>query len=86
LRTDIWWSHDKGFFTGALPIQVYAFKDGNIKRISGDIDFYLGTEKGRGFSRANRKKQTVVQRKKKPRIDMLNFEDKKRIKSLKKTG
>ncbi|MCM4172256.1 ABC transporter ATP-binding protein [Arenibacter sp. TNZ] len=74
-------SHDRDFLQG-LTNKVYEFKDGNIKEYLGDIDFYLEQRKVEDF-RAIEKKQTVVQKKEKPKDRHVNFEDQKKIKSLK---
>ncbi|MEQ8216799.1 MAG: ABC-F family ATP-binding cassette domain-containing protein [Arenibacter sp.] len=74
-------SHDRDFLQG-LTNKVYEFKDGNIKEYLGDIDFYLEQRKVEDF-RAIEKKQTVVQKKEKPQAKHIDFEDQKRIKSLK---
>ncbi|MCK0190984.1 ABC-F family ATP-binding cassette domain-containing protein [Arenibacter sp. F20364] len=74
-------SHDRDFLQG-LTNKVYEFKDGNIKEYLGDIDFYLEQRKVEDF-RAIEKKQTVVQKKEKPQEKHIDFEDQKKIKSLK---
>jgi ATP-binding cassette subfamily F protein 3 len=74
-------SHDRDFLQG-LTNKVYEFRDGNIKEYLGDIDFYLEQRKVEDF-RAIEKKQTVVQKKEKPQEKHIDFEDQKRIKSLK---
>ena len=74
-------SHDRDFLQG-LTNKVYEFRDGNIKEYLGDIDFYLEQRKVEDF-RAIEKKQTVVQKKEKPQAKHIDFEDQKRIKSLK---
>ena len=74
-------SHDRDFLQG-LTNKVYEFKDGSIKEYLGDIDFYLEQRKVDDF-RAIEKKQTVVQKKEKPQEKHIDFEDQKKIKSLK---
>lgn len=74
-------SHDRDFLQG-LTNKVYEFKDGSIKEYLGDIDFYLEQRKVEDF-RAIEKKQTVVQKKEKPQEKHIDFEDQKKIKSLK---
>tara|TARA_R110000868_G_scaffold252529_2_gene509181 strand:- start:11678 stop:13594 length:1917 start_codon:yes stop_codon:yes gene_type:complete len=74
-------SHDRDFLQG-LTNKVYEFKDGKIKEYLGDIDFYLEQRKVEDF-RAIEKKQTVVQKKEKPKDRHVDFEDQKKIKSLK---
>jgi len=74
-------SHDRDFLQG-LTNKVYEFKDGKIKEYLGDIDFYLEQRKVEDF-RAIEKKQTVVQKKDKPKDRHVDFEDQKKIKSLK---
>ncbi|MCM4163698.1 MULTISPECIES: ABC-F family ATP-binding cassette domain-containing protein [unclassified Arenibacter] len=74
-------SHDRDFLQG-LTNKVYEFKDGSIKEYLGDIDFYLEQRKVEDF-RAIEKKQTVVQKKERPQERHIDFEDQKRIKSLK---
>ncbi|MDL5510833.1 ABC-F family ATP-binding cassette domain-containing protein [Arenibacter sp. M-2] len=74
-------SHDRDFLQG-LTNKVYEFKDGGIKEYLGDIDFYLEQRKVEDF-RAIEKKQTVVQKKEKKQEKHIDFEDQKRIKSLK---
>lgn len=74
-------SHDRDFLQG-LTNKVYEFKDGNIKEYLGDVNFYLEQRKVEDF-RAIEKKQTVVQKKEKPKDRHVNFEDQKKIKSLK---
>lgn len=74
-------SHDRDFLQG-LTNKVYEFKDGSIKEYLGDIDFYLEQRKVDDF-RAIEKKQTVVHKKEKPQEKHLDFEDQKKIKSLK---
>ncbi|MCM4150821.1 glycosyl transferase family 2 [Arenibacter sp. N53] len=74
-------SHDRDFLQG-LTNKVYEFKDGKIKEYLGDIDFYLEQRKVEDF-RAIEKKQTVVQKKEKPKEKNVDFEDQKKIKSLK---
>ena len=74
-------SHDRDFLQG-LTNKVYEFRDGNIKEYLGDIDFYLEQRKVEDF-RAIEKKQTVVQKKEKPQEKHIDFEDQKKIKSLK---
>lgn len=74
-------SHDRDFLQG-LTNKVYEFKDGKIKEYLGDIDFYLEQRKVEDF-RAIEKKQTVVAKKEKPKEKHVDFEDQKKIKSLK---
>ncbi|MBU2906840.1 ATP-binding cassette domain-containing protein [Arenibacter algicola] len=74
-------SHDRDFLQG-LTNKVYEFKDGSIKEYLGDIDFYLEQRKVEDF-RAIEKKQTVVQKKEKSQEKHIDFEDQKKIKSLK---
>ena len=74
-------SHDRDFLQG-LTNKVYEFKDGSIKEYLGDIDFYLEQRKVDDF-RAIEKKQTVVHKKEKPQEKHIDFEDQKKIKSLK---
>ena len=74
-------SHDRDFLQG-LTNKVYEFKDGKIKEYLGDIDFYLEQRKVEDF-RAIEKKQTIVQKKEKPKDRHVDFEDQKKIKSLK---
>ena len=74
-------SHDRDFLQG-LTNKVYEFKDGSIKEYLGDIDFYLEQRKVDDF-RAIEKKQTVVQKKEKSQEKHIDFEDQKKIKSLK---
>lgn len=74
-------SHDRDFLQG-LTNKVYEFRDGSIKEYLGDIDFYLEQRKAEDF-RAIEKKQTVVQKKERPQEGHIDFEDQKRIKSLK---
>ncbi|RAJ08089.1 ABC-F family ATP-binding cassette domain-containing protein [Arenibacter echinorum] len=74
-------SHDRDFLQG-LTNKVYEFRDGSIKEYLGDIDFYLEQRKVEDF-RAIEKKQTVVQKKEKPQEKHIDFEDQKKIKSLK---
>ena len=74
-------SHDRDFLQG-LTNKVYEFKDGSIKEYLGDIDFYLEQRKVEDF-RAIEKKQPEVQKKEKPQGKHIDFEDQKRIKSLK---
>jgi ATP-binding cassette subfamily F protein 3 len=74
-------SHDRDFLQG-LTNKVYEFKDGNIKEYLGDIDFYLEQRKVEDF-RAIEKRQTVVQKKEKPQEKHIDFEDQKKLKSLK---
>jgi ATP-binding cassette subfamily F protein 3 len=74
-------SHDRDFLQG-LTNKVYEFKDGNIKEYLGDIDFYLEQRKVEDF-RAIEKRQTIVQKKEKPQEKHIDFEDQKKLKSLK---
>ncbi|MBC8766373.1 ABC-F family ATP-binding cassette domain-containing protein [Arenibacter sp. BSSL-BM3] len=74
-------SHDRDFLQG-LTNKVYEFKDGKIKEYLGDIDFYLEQRKVEDF-RAIEKKQTVVPKKEKSKDRHVDFEDQKKIKSLK---
>src|SRR5690606_14380919 len=74
-------SHDRDFLQG-LTNKVYEFKDGSIKEYLGDIDFYLEQRKVEDF-REIEKKQTIVQKKERPQEKKMDFEDQKKIKSLK---
>jgi ATP-binding cassette subfamily F protein 3 len=74
-------SHDRDFLQG-LTNKVYEFKDGNIKEYLGDIDFYLEQRKVEDF-RAIEKRQTEVQKKEKPQEKHVDFQDQKKLKSLK---
>jgi ATP-binding cassette subfamily F protein 3 len=74
-------SHDRDFLQG-LTNKVYEFKDGNIKEYLGDIDFYLEQRKAEDF-RAIEKRQTEVQKKEKPQEKHVDFQDQKKLKSLK---
>ncbi|MCK0146438.1 ATP-binding cassette domain-containing protein [Arenibacter sp. F26102] len=74
-------SHDRDFLQG-LTNKVYEFKDGKIKEYLGDIDFYLEQRKVEDF-RAIEKKQTIVPKKEKSKDKHVDFDDQKKIKSLK---
>ncbi|MDX1363420.1 ABC-F family ATP-binding cassette domain-containing protein [Arenibacter latericius] len=74
-------SHDRDFLQG-LTNKVYEFKDGNINEYLGDIDYYLEERKVTDF-RAIEKKDTPSKNKEKVKSASNNFEDQKKLKSLK---
>jgi len=61
---------------------VYEFKDRRIKEYLGDIDYYLEQRKAQDF-RAIEKKQNTIVKKEKVKTGQNNFQDQKKLKSLK---
>jgi len=74
-------SHDRDFLQG-LTNKVYEFKDQNIKEYLGDIDYYLDQRKAQDF-RAIEKKQNKPVKKEKVKSSQIDFQDQKKLKSLK---
>ncbi len=74
-------SHDRDFLQG-LTNKVYEFKDRKIKEYLGDIDFYLNERKAEDF-RAIEKKNEARPIKEKTKVKPNNFENQKKLKSLK---
>ncbi|MRI01726.1 ATP-binding cassette domain-containing protein [Kriegella sp. EG-1] len=74
-------SHDRDFLQG-LTNKVYEFKDTKIKEYLGDIDYYLEKRKAANF-RAIEKKQEVIKEKAVSEKGQNNFENQKKLKSLK---
>ena len=74
-------SHDRDFLQG-LTNKVYEFKDQKIKEYLGDIDYYLDQRKVEDF-RAIEKKQNTTVKKVKVKGGQSNFQDQKKLKSLK---
>jgi len=74
-------SHDRDFLQG-LTNKVYEFKDKRIKEYLGDIDYYLDQRKAEDF-RAIEKKTQVLKVKEKPKGGQKDFQDQKKLKSLK---
>jgi len=74
-------SHDRDFLQG-LTNKVYEFKDQNIKEYLGDIDYYLDQRKAQDF-RAIEKNQNKPVKKEKVKSSQIDFQDQKKLKSLK---
>jgi ATP-binding cassette subfamily F protein 3 len=74
-------SHDRDFLQG-LTNKVYEFKDRKIREYLGDIDYYLDERKAQDF-RAIEKKQKTVVKKEKVKTGQNDFQDQKKLKSLK---
>ncbi len=74
-------SHDRDFLQG-LTNKVYEFKDKHIKEYLGDINYYLDQRKAADF-RAIEKKQEKSQKKLVKKSGSNDYEEQKRIKSLK---
>lgn len=74
-------SHDRDFLQG-LTNKVYEFKDRKIREYLGDIDYYLNERKAQDF-RAIEKKQKTVVKKQKVKTGQNDFQDQKKLKSLK---
>ncbi len=74
-------SHDRDFLQG-LTNKVYEFKNRKIKEYLGDIDFYLEQRKAADF-RAIEKKNGARPIKEKRKGKSNDFEDQKKLKSLK---
>ena len=74
-------SHDRDFLQG-LTNKVYEFKDRKIREYLGDIDYYLNERKAQDF-RAIEKKQKTVVKKEKVKTGQNDFQDQKKLKSLK---
>ncbi|WP_430968600.1 ABC-F family ATP-binding cassette domain-containing protein [Spongiimicrobium sp. 2-473A-2-J] len=74
-------SHDRDFLQG-LTNKVYEFRDLKIKEYLGDIDFYLDQRKAEDF-RAIEKKETMAPKKEKEAEKGIDYQQQKKIKSLK---
>ncbi len=74
-------SHDRDFLQG-LTNKVYEFKDRKIKEYLGDIEYYLDERKAEDF-RAIEKKQQTVKNKVQHQVKDTNYQDQKKLKSLK---
>ncbi len=74
-------SHDRDFLQG-LTNKVYEFKDRKIREYLGDVDYYLEQRKVEDF-RAIEKKTQVLKTTEKPKGGQQNFQNQKKIKSLK---
>lgn len=74
-------SHDRDFLQG-LTDKVYEFRDKKIKEYLGDINYYLDQRKAADF-RAIEKKQEEVRSKTVKKEGSNDYEDQKKLKSLK---
>lgn len=75
-------SHDRDFLQG-LTDKVYEFKDGNIKEFLGDIDSYLDQRQALDFRTIEKKKVTSGHQSKNETSTKNDYQEQKRLKSLK---
>ena len=75
-------SHDRDFLQG-LTNKVYEFKDRKIKEYLGDIEFYLDQRKVEDFRAIEKKQDNVQSKEKSADKDTNNYQDQKKVKSLK---